>query len=102
MRSSVALAACLAVWVVSSAAGQVWADEPPRVVWMWVDDYGTLSFTDDEKRVPRAYRDGVGRKPINWPWVTVDQTDKDKRREALRARLEALRTAPPVSCECVD
>lgn len=102
MGTRVALAACLAVVFLSAAAGQVWADESPRVVWMWVDDYGALSFTDDEKRIPRAYRDNAGRKPIDWPWVTVDAVRSEKRREVLRARLEALRTAPPANCACQD
>lgn len=99
MRTSVTLAACLvAVVFLSAAAGQAWADEPPRVVWMWVDRYGTLSFTDDDKRIPAAYRTDAGRKAIDWPHVTVDKIGDSQRREALRTRLEALRATPPAGC----
>lgn len=103
MRSRLSLAACLvAVVIVSAAAGQVWADEErrARIVLMWVDRSGTLSFTDDPKRVPSAYREHIGRKPTDWPRVTVDQVSNDKRRETLRARLKALRAAPSAGCGC--
>lgn len=98
MPTRAALAACLvACVIVSAAAGQAWAGDPPRSVWIWVDAYGTLSFTDDMKRIPRAYRDKAGRKPIDWPRVTVDQVDSEKRRVALRARLSVLRSTVPAS-----
>ena len=100
MGTRAALAACLVAVFLSAAAGQVWADDPQRVVWMWVDDYGTLSFTDDERRIPSAYRDNAGRKPIDWPHVTVSDLDPVGYLAKLRARLTKLRRIPLASCGC--
>lgn len=93
------LVACLSI-ISSGAARQASADSDQTIVWMWVDRHGALAFTDDPKRIPSAYRYAAGRKPVDWPRVTIDQVGSDQRRALLGARVKALRATPPASRVC--
>ena len=73
MRSGLAIAA-VALWLVPAAAG---AD-----VFRYETEEGTISFTDDLKRVPARYRDHAERLPDRSLWdhprVTIVEARRDE------------------------
>lgn len=102
MRIGSFLAVCLlAVTVVAGRPAAAETEQWTLVVYMWVDRDNVLSFTDDPRRVPKAYRSAVGRKDVDWKWVTPIEISQATWREALRARLERLRAiASPARRRC--